>query len=104
MAKVFPRFEILGRPGRHEWDERKESQTLLAADAAYLPNLDRKHYWKGPVTDANGEITLPDLIPGALYRISDFSTVNDRDLGVQVRKEFTVKAGEMLDLGDILIA
>ena len=70
----------------------------------HSPNLDRKHYWKGPVTDANGEITLPDLIPGALYRISDFSTVNDRDLGVQVRKEFTVKAGEMLDLGDILIA
>ncbi len=76
---------------------------MLAADAAYMPNVDRIHYWKRPVTDAEGRITLPDLIPGALYRISDYSTVNDRDKGVQVRKDFTVQPGETLDLGDILI-
>ena len=46
---------------------------------------------------------MPSLIPGALYRISDFSTVNDQDKGPQIRKEFTVKAGETLDLGDILV-
>ncbi len=68
-----------------------------------MPNVDRIHYWKGPVTDAQGRITLPALIPGASYRISDYSTVNDRDKGVQVRKDFTVKPGETLDLGDILI-
>ena len=56
-----------------------------------------------PITDADGRITLPALIPGALYRISDCSTMNDRDKGVQVRKDFTVKPGETLDLGDILI-
>ena len=66
-------------------------------------NVDRKHYWNGPLTDADGRITLPALIPGALYRITDFSTVNDADKGVQVRKDFTVKPGETLDLGDILI-
>ena len=56
------------------------------------------------VTDAEGRITLPDLIPGALYRISDFSTVNDPRRGYQVRKDFTVKPGETLDLGDTRIA
>jgi len=34
---------------------------------------------------------LPALIPGALYRINDYSTVNDREKGVQVRKDFTVR-------------
>ncbi len=68
-----------------------------------MPNVDRKHYWKGPLTNADGRITLPDLIPGALYRISDYSTVNVDDKGVQARKDFTVKPGETIDLGDILI-
>ncbi len=76
---------------------------MLAADAASMPNVDRIHYWKGPSTDAQGRITLPALIPGALYRISDYSTFNDRDKGVQVRKDFTVQPGQTLDLGDILI-
>ena len=103
LAKVFPLFEILGTPGPHERDRRKEAQSMLSADAAYLPNVDRQHYWKAPVSDAEGRITLPDLVPGALYRISDSSTMNDREKGVQVRKDFTVQPGETLDLGDILI-
>ncbi len=56
-----------------------------------------------PKTDAEGRITLPALIPGALYRITDFSTAKDDAKGPQVRKDFTVKPGETLDLGDILI-
>ena len=53
---------------------------------------------------ALGRVILPDLIPGALYRICDFSTVNDVDKGIQIRNDFTVKPGETLDLGDILVA
>ncbi len=76
-----------------------------AADEAYLPNIDPKHYQRphGPVTDAEGRITLPNLIPGAPYRIVDYSTVNDQDKGLQLRKDFIVKPGETIDLGDILI-
>ena len=76
---------------------------MLAADGAYLPNVDRKHYPNELATDADGRVTLPALIPGALYRISDWSTVNVQDKGYQIRKDFTVKPGETLDLGDILI-
>ncbi|MFI5453829.1 MAG: sigma-70 family RNA polymerase sigma factor [Isosphaerales bacterium] len=101
VANIFPHFEILGTPGPQEETRDPKDQAMLAADATYMPNLDRKHYWGGPFTDAAGRITLPDLIPGALYRISDPS--NRPQQGVQVRKDFSVKPGETLDLGDILI-
>ena len=45
---------------------------------------------------------LPALIPGSTYRIIDQTTARTPD-GPQLRKEFTVKPGETLDLGDILI-
>ena len=48
-------------------------------------------YGNGPVSDAQGRSSLPGLIPGATYWVS------------RLRKEFTVKPGETLELGDILI-
>jgi hypothetical protein len=75
----------------------------LGADRAYLPWVDPRHYPYPPRrTDADGRIELPDLIPGALYRISDRTTVNDPKR-MQIRKDFTVKPGETVDLGDILV-
>ena len=103
IANIFPHLELLGTSGPPAASRKAEDKSMLAADAAYIVNLDRKHYWNSGFTDADGRITLPDLIPGASYRISDYSTVNDENKGVQVRKDFTVKAGETLDLGDILI-
>jgi len=100
IAKQRPLFEILGTPGPSKWTKDKKQQAMPAADSAYVGNVDRKHYWNGPFTDADGRITLPDLIPGALYRITDNS---NQVKGFQVRKDFTVKPGETLDLGDILI-
>jgi hypothetical protein len=45
---------------------------------------------------------LPGSIPGATHRIIDRTTFRGPD-GPIVHKEFTVKSGEMLNLGDILI-
>ena len=105
--QAWPYFQIIMAPGPDRNSLSKQDQAKLAADAAFLSNVDPKHYRsQGPqalVTDAEGKITLPDLIPGAPYRIVDWSTANVEGKGVQTRKDFTVKPGETLDLGDILI-
>ncbi len=102
--QVRPFFQLIMTPGPNPefYLERGEE---LAADAAYLTNVDPKHYQglQRTVTDAEGRITFPDLIPGALYRISDWSTRNDLNKGTPIRKDFTLKPGETLDLGEILI-
>jgi RNA polymerase sigma factor (sigma-70 family) len=102
---AFPSFELVMTPGPHPNTGNQTEKAQLAADLAFMANIDPKHYsnQSGPSTDAEGHITLPMLIPGALYRISDYSTMNVENKGVQVRKDFAVKPGETLDLGDILI-
>jgi hypothetical protein len=102
VAKERPHFEIVATPGPSLMSRDKRDRAELGADASLVANVDRKHYWNLPGTDAEGRITLISLIPGALYRIIDFSTVNEGK-GPQVRKDFTVKPGETLDLGDIVI-
>ena len=104
VAKHQPHFEFVATPGPSQYDRSKKARTELSAEAEYVANIDRKNYWNGPLADAEGRVTLLNLIPGALYRIIDFSTVNDQDKGVQIRRDFTVKPGEVLELGDIVIA
>jgi RNA polymerase sigma factor (sigma-70 family) len=94
VAKHRPGLEFVMTPGPSKYSRNKSDQSELEADSDHLANVDRRHYWNGPRTDAEGRITLPDLIPGALYGISN---------GVEVREDFTVNPGETLDLGDILI-
>jgi hypothetical protein len=79
---------------------RKEG-TLLADEAALIV-IAPINYQKDPASDAQGRIVLPALIPGATYRIVDRTTARTPN-GPQLRREFTVKPGETLDLGDILI-
>ncbi len=100
---VVPFVELLMTPGatRIMIAGRGEQP---AADEAFLSRVDFKHYPDGPSADADGRITLPDLIPGALYRIVDYSGRRNVEKGLDVRKDFTVKPGETLDLGDILVA
>ena len=102
--EMGPYVKLIMTPGPTQTGSMDRGSQLVA-DETYLSSVDPKHYQRpdGPVTDADGRITLPDLIPGAPYRISDWSTVNVQDKGVQIRKDFTVKPGETLDLGDILV-
>ena len=88
-------------PGPHRSSQDKADQDRLAADQDFVARFDPIHYPKGLVSDAQGQLTLPALIPGATYRIYDGTTGDEA--GPRLRKEFTVKPGETLDLGDILI-
>jgi RNA polymerase sigma factor (sigma-70 family) len=103
LAKHQPTIEFVATPGPTRYNRTKEDQSALAADSELIINLDRTHYWNNHNADAQGNFTMVSLIPGALYRIIDFSTVNDDKKGPQIRKDFRVKPGETLNLGDILI-
>jgi hypothetical protein len=93
-------FQFVATPGPPKFSRNKQHQAELNADAEVMGNVDRLHYWHGPRTDAEGRLALLALIPGAVYRIVDSS---NRTAGYQVRTDFSVKPGETLDLGDILI-
>ncbi len=71
------------------------------ADEDFVAEFDRVHYPKGLISDDRGMLDLPALIPGATYRIYD-GTMGEAGTP-RLRKEFTVKPGETLDLGDVLI-
>jgi hypothetical protein len=103
LANHRPFIEFVARTGPSRFSQKPEDRGQFTAEAEYLANVDRKHYGGLPQTSTDGRISLPALIPGALYRISDFSTANDPKKGPQIRKDFTVKPGQSLDLGDILI-
>jgi RNA polymerase sigma factor (sigma-70 family) len=95
-------FSMVVTPGPSRNSRDKASQGQLAANQDYLSRIDPINYVDGPVTDSQGRVVLPALIPGATYRVYD-RTTDDSESGPQLRKEFTVKPGETLDLGDILI-
>jgi hypothetical protein len=92
-------------------DDNKQE---LEADWMDVPNLGPAQYPKYPnapfSTNAEGRITFPALIPGAMYRIVHFRPEADKDAaairssgrikGLPVT-DFTAKAGEALVLPDI---
>jgi hypothetical protein len=68
------------------------------SEQASLNIIDPINYTDGLVSDALGRIAFTALVPGAPYYLSvSGRTRTQRD------KDFTVKPGETLDLGDILI-
>ncbi len=69
----------------------QDNDGRLAADVAGLSEMDPINFGNSPVSDAQGRIAIPSLIPGATYRVFRLS------------KEFTVKPGETLELGDVRI-
>ena len=87
-------------PGPH-YTTAKNQDNLLSAAQANLSTIDPVNYETELVSDAAGHITLPALIPGATYRLIDYTVPRGTD--PELRKTFTLKPGETLDLGDILI-
>jgi hypothetical protein len=74
--------------------------SVAAADENDLDWIDPINYESPIAADADGRVTLAALIPGAIYRFTDREGPNRTGV---VRREFAVRPGEMLDLGDILI-
>jgi RNA polymerase sigma factor (sigma-70 family) len=88
-------------PGEFSTITAQKDGTLFA-DQDFLTVIDPINYQNDPASDAQGRIVFPALIPGATYRIIDRTTIRT-PTGPQLRKEFTVKPGELLDLGNIAI-
>jgi len=102
VTRLLPRMaRMLVTPGP-PFSLAKEKEGHVFADEGALDQIDPLNYGNGLMSDAEGRIKLPVLIPGATYRIVDITTTRD-PAGPQLRREFTVKPGETLDLGDILI-
>ncbi len=81
-----------------------KAASLLSADEGGLTNVDPINYETALAPDALGRITLPVLIPGATYRFIDYTMYVRGQTGPEIRKEFTIKPGQKLNLGDIRIA
>ena len=70
----------------------------MSANVSTLNGIDPIHYADGPMSDTLGRITFPALIPGATYRRTPRNAQE-----ASSNTEFTVRPGETLDLGDIVI-
>jgi hypothetical protein len=98
LEQYWPEVEMMFTPGPHRFDRKAMEKGLLAGDAVHLANLHERGYqWNNGRTEREGRVTLPNLVPGVTYRI-----VSSR-LGGVILKEFTVRAGETLDLQDIRV-
>jgi RNA polymerase sigma factor (sigma-70 family) len=101
VVGYFPNnLELVITPAPPAFRRDASDPSGLADELTLAAAIDRKHYGRAvrPVTDADGRVVFPALIPGALYRLY----VRGSD-GRPSRKDFTVKPGESLELGDIPI-
>ena len=96
--KFEPTVYFVATPGVGKHDYKKWKLGLVAADSDFNSNVDRINYRLPDdgrrKKDADGYYTFPALIPGATYRLFT-SESGDWDY-----KDFTVKSGETLDLGE----
>ena len=76
--------------------------SLVVIDPGDLDWVDPINYEKPVAADADGRVVLPVLIPGTTYRFTD-RAANQGLIVRRLLREFTLKPGETLDLGDIVI-
>jgi RNA polymerase sigma factor (sigma-70 family) len=98
LAGYRPSLWLLLPPGPHPVPRNVAEVVkgrMHLGDALWAAGLDPARYGAGPRTDARGRVTLPALIPGATYRLL---------LADGKARDFTVRAGETLDLADLTSA
>ena len=98
LKEFRPNLVVVVTPGAPSHDREAVEKGLPIADSQLIPNIDRDNYWPGPKTGDDGRITFPALVPGLTYRIINY----EKGYGV-LKKEFTVKAGQTVDLKEITI-
>jgi len=96
-AEYQPGLHIVVTPGPFRGDDKRAKEELCS-DQDFVANFDREHYLRGSETNGEGRCTFPALIAGATYRILTFRGPGEWD-----EKDFTVKSGETLQLGDIVL-
>ena len=93
--KFYPSLHLVVTPGTPQHDFKKTRAGSVMADSDFIANIDRINYWNPDLKkDKDGYITFPALVPGATYRLMT------REEGDWSYKDFTVKSGETLDLGE----
>ena len=95
---------VTAGPAGNNFPNPNDKTSLPSADEYDLTIIDPINYEKEQAPDAAGRITLPVLIPGATYRFVDSTMFVRGQTGPEIRKEFTVKPGQKVLLGDIRIA
>ena len=86
-------------PGVFGLDSAARSRGELSADEDFIASINHSdYYWNGPRSDQEGSLILAELIPDATYRMWAFEKGKHK-----VLKEFRVKSGENLDLGEFTI-
>lgn len=93
---IHPSLQIVATPGVMRYSDETQAGEL-AADEDFVANFDRVNYWNGPITDSDGRVELPALIPGATYRLLGSTK------GKPTHKDFTVEPGHTIDLGEIIL-
>jgi RNA polymerase sigma factor (sigma-70 family) len=89
---LFVHLFVVVTPGKTVWSGGDSKD--LESDALMMANLDPQRYGELR-TDAEGRVTFPTLPPGATIAL-----MTGEGLGA-VKKEFTVKAGEKVELPDV---
>jgi hypothetical protein len=91
---LFVHMVLVVTPGATVWAMPGGEE--LQSDGALMVNFDPERY-RALSTDAQGRVTFPTLIPGATFRLW-----TGEGLGT-VKKEFTVKAGDKVELPDVVM-
>jgi beta-lactamase regulating signal transducer with metallopeptidase domain len=95
-AEYEPWLHLIITPGATATHHIEPNQPLWC-DSVIWQNVTRPG--KAPKADAEGRAVVPDLIPGATYRLGYVGKTGTWDEG----EPFTIESGKTLDLGDVVI-